>query len=69
MNNLENLELSLRLKLKSYVDKNTMIEEVIPYDLDILFGIVKANPKEFHYVIKDIRQKISIVLQRQIGMR
>ena len=69
MNNLENLELSLRLKLKSYVDKNTMIEQVIPYDLDILFEIVKANPKEFHYVIKDIRQKISIVLQRQIGMR
>tara|TARA_R110000824_G_scaffold349478_1_gene536358 strand:- start:30 stop:170 length:141 start_codon:yes stop_codon:yes gene_type:complete len=46
-----------------------MIEEVIPHDLDALFEIVKANPKEFHFVIKDIRQKISIVLQQKIGMR
>ncbi len=69
MKNLEALEVDLRIKLESYVGRKTMIEEVIPHDLDALFEIVKANPKEFHFVIKDIRQKISIVLQQKIGMR
>lgn len=69
MKNLETLEVDLRLKLESYVGKNTMIEEVIPYDLDDLFEIVKANPKEFHFVVKDIRQKIALVLEHKIGMR
>ena len=69
MKNLETLEVDLRIKLESYVGRKTMIEEVIPHDLDALFEIVKANPKEFHFVIKDIRQKISIVLQQKIGMR
>ena len=66
---LETLELDLRSKLKSYVGKKTMIDEVIPRDLDDLFEIVKANPKEFHFVVKDIRQKIALVLEHKIGMR
>jgi hypothetical protein len=69
MKNLEALEVDLRIKLESYVGRKTMIEEVIPRDLDDLFEIVKANPKEFHFVVKDIRQKIAIVLEQKIGMR
>ena len=69
MKNLETLEVDLRLKLESYVGKKTMIDEVIPRDLDDLFEIVKANPKEFHFVVKDIRRKIAIVLEQKIGMR
>ena len=69
MKNLEALEVDLRIKLESYVGKKTMIDEVIPRDLDDLFEIVKANPKEFHFVVKDIRQKIAIVLEQKIGMR
>ena len=69
MKNLETLEVDLRIKLESYVGRKTMIEEVIPHDLDALFEIVKANPKEFHFVVKDIRQKIAIVLEQKIGMR
>ena len=69
MKNLEALEVDLRIKLESYVGRKTMIEEVIPRDLDALFEIVKANPKEFHFVVKDIRQKIAIVLEQKIGMR
>jgi hypothetical protein len=69
MKNLETLEVDLRIKLESYVGRKTMIEEVIPRDLDALFEIVKANPKEFHFVVKDIRQKIAIVLEQKIGMR
>jgi len=66
---LETLELDLRSKLKSYVGKKTMIDEVIPRDLDALFEIVKANPKEFPFVVQSIRQKIAIVLEQKIGMR
>ena len=72
---LETLELDLRAKLKSnklhggYVSKNETIEEVIPHDLDALFEIVKANPKEFHFVVDDIRQHTHIFLQYKIGMR
>ena len=69
MKNLETLEVDLRIKLESYVGRKTMIEEVIPRDLDALFEIVKANPKEFHFVVKDIRQKIALVLEQKIGMR
>jgi len=69
MKNLETLEVDLRLKLESYVGKNTMIEEVIPYDLDDLFEIVKANPKEFHFVVNNIRQHIALFLEQKIGMR
>jgi len=69
MKNLETLEVDLRLKLESYVGKNTMIEEVIPYDLDDLFEIVKANPKEFHFIVDDIRLHTNIFLQYRIGMR
>jgi len=66
---LETLELDLRAKLKSYVSKKTMIEEVIPDDLDALFEIVKAHPKEFHFVINNIRQHIVLFLEHKIGMR
>ena len=63
MKNLETLEVDLRIKLESYVGRKTMIEEVIPHDLDDLFEIVKANPKEFHFVVDDIRQHTNIFLQ------
>ena len=63
MKNLETLEVDLRIKLESYVGRKTMIEEVIPRDLDALFEIVKANPKEFHFVVDDIRQHTNIFLQ------
>ena len=69
MKNLETLEVDLRIKLKSYIGRKTMIEEVIPHDLDALFEIVKANPKEFHFVVDDIRQHTNIFLQYKIGMR
>ena len=69
MKNLETLEVDLRIKLESYVGRKTMIEEVIPHDLDDLFEIVKANPKEFHFVVDDIRQHTNIFLQYKIGMR
>ena len=69
MTMLETLELDLRSKLKSYVSKKTMIEEVIPNDLDALFEIVKAHPKEFDFVINNIRQHIVLFLEHKIGMR
>ena len=46
-----------------------MIEEVIPDDLDALFEIVKAHPKEFDFVINNIRQNIVLFLEHKIGMR
>ena len=75
MKNLETLEVDLRLKIKSnklhrgYVSKHETIEEVIPHDLDDLLEIVKANPKEFHFLVDDIRQHTNIFLQYKIGMR
>ncbi len=68
---IKNLEVDLRLKLKSYKSKLALIDEVIPNanDLDALFEIVKANPREFPYVIKNIRQRITIILESKIGMR
>jgi hypothetical protein len=66
---IKNLEADLRLKLKSYKSKSALIDEVIPNDLDDLLEIVKANPRQFPYVIKDIRQRIVIILEGRIGMR
>ena len=75
MKNLETLEVDLRSKIKSnklhrgYVSNLDTIEEVIPHDLDSLFEIVKANPKEFHFIVDDIRLHTNIFLQYRIGMR
>tara|TARA_R100001510_G_scaffold53999_1_gene56177 strand:+ start:432 stop:638 length:207 start_codon:yes stop_codon:yes gene_type:complete len=63
------LEKNLRVKLKDYKSKNTMIEEVIPNDLDELFQIVKDNESEFAYDIKTIRSRIARLLEAKIGMR
>ena len=76
MSDLKTLEKNLRVKLESYVGKRTMIDEVIPHDLDILFEIVKNDPdlqlkgaKEFEWMINSIRGSISLYLERQIGLR
>ena len=66
---IKNLVADLRLKLKSYKSKSALIDEVIPNDLDDLLEIVKANPRQFPFVRKDIRQRIAIILERIIGMR
>jgi|TARA_Y100000361_G_C11020506_1_gene269240 hypothetical protein len=69
VSDLKTLEKELRVKLESYVGKRTMIDEVIPHDLDELFEIVKNNPNEFEWMIDNIRGSISIYLQKQIGLR
>tara|TARA_Y100000401_G_scaffold113168_1_gene113524 strand:- start:86 stop:313 length:228 start_codon:yes stop_codon:yes gene_type:complete len=69
VSDLKTLEKELRVKLESYVGKRTMIDEVIPHDLDELFEIVKNNPNEFEWMIDNIRSSISIYLQKQIGLR
>jgi hypothetical protein len=69
VSDLKTLEKNLRVKLKSYVGKRTMIDEVIPHDLDELFKIVKNDPEEFDWVIRDLRGRISHYLENQIGLR
>ena len=76
MSDLKTLEKNLSVKLESYVGKRTMIDEVIPHDLDKLFEIVKNDPdlqlkadKEFEWMINSIRGSISLYLERQIGLR
>ena len=63
------LEKNLKVKLKDYKSKNTMIEEVIPQDLDELFQIVKNNQCEFATDIRLIRQRIARLLEAKIGLR
>jgi len=63
------LEKNLRVKLKDYKSKETMIEEVIPHDVDELFEIVKNNQCEFAYDIKTIRERIARLLEARIGLR
>ena len=63
------LEKNLMVKLKDYKSKNTMIEEVIPQDLDELFEIVKDNQCEFAYDIRTIRERIARLLEAKIGLR
>jgi hypothetical protein len=69
VSDLKTLEKNLRVKLESYVGKRTMIDEVIPRDLDELFEIVKNNPEEFEWMINNIRGSISLYLENQIGLR
>ena len=66
---IDKLEKNLRVKLKDYKSKNTMIEEVIPQDLDELFEIVKDNQCEFAYDIRTIRERIARLLEAKIGLR
>ena len=63
------LEKNLRVKLKDYKSKNTMIEEVIPHDVDELFEFVKNNQCEFAYDIRTIRERIARLLEARIGLR
>jgi hypothetical protein len=66
---LETLEKDLRVELKTYKSKRTMIDEVIPHDLDELYEIVKENPKMFSWLIRDIRNKIQLELEEKIALR
>tara|TARA_A100001515_G_scaffold32597_1_gene25448 strand:+ start:416 stop:622 length:207 start_codon:yes stop_codon:yes gene_type:complete len=63
------LEKNLRVKLKDYKSKETMIEETIPHDVDELFEIVKNNQCEFAYDIRTIRERIARLLEARIGLR
>ena len=65
---LETLEKDLRVELKTYKSKRTMIDEVIPHDLDELYEIVKENPKMFSWLIRDIRNKIQLELEEKIAL-
>mgnify|MGYP003651927310 FL=1 len=66
---LETLEKDLRVELRTYKSKRTMIDEVIPHDLDELYEIVKENPKMFSWLIRDIRNKIQLELEEKIALR
>ena len=66
---LETLEKDLRVELRTYKSKSTMIDEVIPHDLDELYEIVKENPKMFSWLIRDIRNKIQLELEEKIALR
>ena len=66
---LETLEKDLRVELRTYKSKRTMIDEVIPHDLDELYEIVKENPKMFSWLIRDIRNKIQLALEEKIALR
>ena len=65
---LETLEKDLRVELRTYKSKRTMIDEVIPHDLDELYEIVKENPKMFSWLIRDIRNKIQLALEEKIAL-
>jgi len=65
---LETLEKDLRVELRTYKSKRTMIDEVIPHDLDELYEIVKENPKMFSWLIRDIRNKIQLELEEKIAL-
>jgi len=69
LDTLEDLEDDLMRELKSYVSKKSMIENVIPHDMDSLVAIAKANPKQFDHVITNMRQVITMHLERKIGLR
>lgn len=66
---IEVLEKELKMKLQDYKSKKTLIQEVVPNDLDKLLTIVKNNPSEFGYDIRNIRERLCRVLETKIGER
>ncbi len=66
---IEVIEKELLMKLRDYKSKKTLIQEVVPNDLDQLLTIVKNNPSEFGYDIRNIRERLCRVLETKIGMR
>jgi len=66
---IEVLEKELKMKLQDYKSKKTLIQEVVPNDLDQLLTIVKNNPSEFGYDIRNIRERLCRVLETKIGER